>query len=472
MTAHPPGAAPKSARDTGRGRRRAALVLVTLASLLAFVAVLAIWVDRQALNTENWTAASSEMLERPVVRDRVAEHLADELYANVDVTGEIAAALPPRAQPLAGPAAAAMRDFVERAAREALARPRVQQAWEDANRNAHELLLRTLRGGGPVLGVDAGVVTLDVDALLTELEARTGVGGRLADRVPADAAPITLMRSDQLETAQTALRVLEALPVVGVVGSLLLFGAALMVAPDRRRRTVRGYGFGLVIAGAAALAAASFAREQVIDSLVQAEAGKPAVREVWKLATELLHQVAYATLGYGAFLVLGAWLAGPTGAATALRRAAAPYLREPAIAYGAFAVAAAAVVLWWAPTPALRNPLTAVVLVGLAAIGFEALRRRTRREFPDADRHAFQSRARERLERSLRSARDSVPSRARPSPAAAPEVAARNATPAPGQVRVEQLERLGALHRAGILDEDEFRAEKARVLRSPTTTHA
>jgi len=60
---------------SSRGRRGIALALVVLASLAAFGAVLAIWVDRQVLNTGNWTAASSELLERPVIRDRVAGYL-------------------------------------------------------------------------------------------------------------------------------------------------------------------------------------------------------------------------------------------------------------------------------------------------------------------------------------------------------------------------------------------------------------
>ena len=98
----------------------AAIVLVALASLLAYVAVVALWVDRQALNTDNWTQASSQMLENPTVRNRVGEYMVEQLYANVDVQAEIRAALPERAQPLAGPVAGAVRNFVERAAKEVL----------------------------------------------------------------------------------------------------------------------------------------------------------------------------------------------------------------------------------------------------------------------------------------------------------------------------------------------------------------
>ena len=89
-------------------------------------------------------------------------------------------------------------------------------------------------------------------------------------------------------------------------------------------------------------------------------------------------------IGYGAVMVLGAWLAGPTSWAVGVRRALAPYLAQPALAWGAFAALVFVVVVWWSPTPATRNPVLALLLVALLALGFEALRRRTRREFPGA----------------------------------------------------------------------------------------
>jgi hypothetical protein len=454
-------------------RRGIAIGLVTLASLLAFVAVLAIWVDRQALNTQNWTSTSSEMLQQRVVRDRIAEYLVEELYANVDVAAEIRAALPERAQPLAAPAAAALRDLVERSAKQALARPRAQQAWEDANRSAHELFLHVLRGGGPVVATgQQGVVDLDLTELLRQLDQRTGVGGGLAERLPPSAAQITVLRSEQLKSAQTALRVLDALPIISVVGSLLLFGTALLVAPGWRRKAVRAFGFGLVVAGAAALIAVNLGRDAVLDALVPTAAGVPAAREVWTIGTALLEQVASATLGYGALLVIGAWLAGPSRPATWVRRGVAPYAHEPAIAYAAFGVVAIAVVFWWSPTPAMRNPVTAIAILVLVACGFEGLRRRTAREFPDADRHAFESRVMARVAGAYGSARAGAVSGGTAlahKATARHEMAARATASRTASSHVDELERLAALHNAGVLDDEEFRREKARVLAAPTT---
>jgi hypothetical protein len=465
-------------------RRPLGIALVALASLLAFIAVLAIWVDRQMVNTDNWTRASSEMLQDPTIRNRVAERLVDDLYQNVDVEAEIRAALPPRAQPLAGPAAGALRNFAERAAKEILSRPRAQQAWENANRAAHEQLVQVLEGGGPVVSTGGSVVTLDLRQLLTELQARTGVGGRVAERLPPSAAQITVMRSDQLEAAQDGFKVLDALPIISVVLSLALFGIALAVAPGWRRQAVRGYGFGLVAAGLAGLATRSLVGDSIVNSLVPTEAGKPAAYDVWEIVTELLDEAANAAIFYGAVLIVGAFLAGPTRLATGIRRVTAPYMREPAIAYAVFAALAAAVILWWAPTPAMRNPVTAVLLVILLALGFEGLRRRTRREFPDADLHAFHQRIGERLARAYESVRERTASGgsavvrrasalkselsgdapAAPPAAAVTVGAPAAAAPATTETRVDQLERLARLRDSGVLDEQEFYAEKVRIL--------
>lgn len=374
------------APPTPRPRRRgAAIALVAIASVLAFATLHALWVDRQLLNTDNWTAASSQMLDDPAIREQMAAFLTDELYENVDIEAEIRAALPPRAQVLAAPAANLLRDRVELRAREALERPAIQTLWENANREAHKALLKVLDGGGPIVSTEGGTVTLDLKALLADLQERTGLGARVAAALPASAAQITILQSDQLATAQDVAHVLDGLPIVLCALSLALFGAALLVAPGYRRQTVRGYGFGLILAGAAALAAGAWAGDAIVDSIARTSAAEPAARAVWDIYDSLLAEAATAAIGYGLVLVGGAWLAGSTRWAVAIRRALAPYLREPAIAWGAFAVIVLVVIVWWSPTPATRNPVTALLLTAMLALGLEGLRRQTAREFPAPD---------------------------------------------------------------------------------------
>src|SRR6266511_5832283 len=119
------------------GRRTASGALVALGGLVALLAIVAVWVSRQALETDQWTETSSKVLQDPAVQTAVAGYLVDQIYANVDVAGQLRAALPERAQPLAAPAAGALRNAAEQVANRALDRPRVQAAWEAANRQAH-----------------------------------------------------------------------------------------------------------------------------------------------------------------------------------------------------------------------------------------------------------------------------------------------------------------------------------------------
>jgi hypothetical protein len=424
-----------------------------LASVLAFTAIIAVWANRQLLNTDNWTRTSTELLENRVIRDQLAAFVVDELYANVDVAAEIRAALPERAQPLAGPAAGALRDLAERRARRMLSRPRAQALWSDANRAAQQQLLRILEGGGPVLSTAGGDVVLDVRELLTQMQEQVGIGGRLADKLPESAAQITIMQSDRLDAAQRLLKIIRGLPIVLLALSLALFGGALAVSPGWRRQALRAYGIGFVLAGAAALLVQDQAGAALVKALTNTAAAEPAADAAWTISTTLLVQAAWATIGYGVFMVLAAWLAGPSRPTVALRRVIAPYARNVAVAYGALAVFFA-LLLWWAPTPATRDPALALILLVLLALGTEALRRLIVREHPDADMGAAIQRLRERAAGGLAYTRSRVVTQAR--------------TIAPSRSgeddRLEQLERLGRLKAAGVLSEQEVAAEKHRIL--------
>ena len=193
-----------------------------------------------------------------------------------------------------------------------LERPQVQQLWENANRAAHQLLLRVLDGGGDCRG-DRGRRrrARPQGAARPSSRREAGIGGRVGGALPASAAQITILRSDQLDTAQDIANVLDGLPILLTGLSLALLGVTLLVAPGYRRETVRAYGFGLVAAGALALAAMGWAGDAVVDSLSRTAATEPVITAVWDIYDSLLVQAAGAAIFYGLVLVAGAWLAGP-----------------------------------------------------------------------------------------------------------------------------------------------------------------
>jgi hypothetical protein len=368
-------------------RRTLSTALVVVGGLVGVLAILAVWVSRQALETDQWTETSSELLQDQAVQTAVSGYLVDQLYANVDVAAELRAALPERAQPLAAPAAGALRNAAEEVTDRALDRPRVQAAWEGANRQAHEALVNVVEGGGEVVGTQEGVVTLDLKALLDEISARIGVGGRVAERLPESAATIEILRSDQLSAVQSIGDALKPLAVVLVLLALACFAGAIALAPGRRRETLRACGIAFVLAGVAALVVRKLVGQAIVDDLATTAALEPAVDSVWRIGTSLLVGVAVATMAYGALAIAGAWLAGPTRLATNARGAVAPYLNDARIAYGGLA-AVVLLVLLWGPTEGTRRPLPALVLIVLLVAGFEVLRRQVRREHLDDEEHA------------------------------------------------------------------------------------
>ena len=349
-----------------------------------------------------------------------------------------------RAALLAGPAAGGLRGLAEDGVDRLLQRPVPQRLWEEANRRAQTRFLQIVEGGGDVVSTSGGEVTLDLKSLLGQTQSTLGVGGRVQQRVPDDASQIVLLRSSQLELAQDAVWLLKTLAIVLIVLALALYALAIYLARDWRREALRACGFGLLFAGAAALVARGLAGGAVVSALATTESVEPAVQATWDIGTGLLVQAASAAIAYGVVVVLAAWLAGPTGWAVATRRQLAPYLREPRWAWGAFGVIVLALIAW-APTPAFRQVLPALVLIGLLALGVEMLRRQTAREFPDAQRGDSFAGPRE-WARGIAGWVRGLGSRGA------------------DDSRLNELERLGRMRDSGLLTPAEFDEQKARLL--------
>jgi hypothetical protein len=367
-----------------RGRRFAVRALLVLGTLLAVLAIAAVFANRQALNADNWADTSSSLLEDAEIRSQFSAFLVDEIYDNVDVRAEIAQGLPPRTARLAGPIAGGLRTLAERTTNRALARPRVQQAWKEANRLTAQQFIAIAEGESEAITQSGDAVVLDLRVILLDLVERLGLPASLANKIPPDAGAVKIMSADQVETAKTGVTTLRSLAIVLPVLALLTLGLAVFLARGRRRRTLLGAGIGLIVAGIAVLVLRSVIGEQVTDALATTDAVQPAADNAWSISTRLLRDAAQATIIGGIPIVGAAVLAGPTRPATWLRRMMAPWLRDrPGIVYGVVASLVALVILW-GPIPATQKFVPVLFMIGLVILGVEVLRRQTAREFPDA----------------------------------------------------------------------------------------
>lgn len=439
-----------SASGTTGGRRTLSIALIVLASLIGFCSVFALWVKRQALETDTWTETSKELLEDEDIRNALADFLVAEIYANVDVEAAIAKPLPPDVKGLAGPISGALRQAAGSAAREALSQPQVLAVWVDANRAAHEQLLNVIDDKGDAVSTGGGVVTLDLTQIAGSVADQVGLPSSLADKLPPEAANLEVLRSDELDAAQKGVKLLRTLAWVLTALTLVLFALAVYVAKGRRRETLRAVGFAFVVIGILVLFAHDLAGNAVTTSLADTAAAEPAVDATWSIATELLVATGQAIVAYGVIIVLAAWLAGPTTLAAAARRAITPYLRQPRVAFSVLAVLLV-LLFWWNPTEATRRLVPSLVLIGLLTLGVEVLRRQVIREFADHVTMWSPEGTAQRIAARMREGRE------RRAGAAAPAAS-------PQEERLAQLERLGKLRESGVLSEQELAEEKKRIL--------
>jgi hypothetical protein len=461
-----------------RGRRRTVKALVAVGSVLAFLSVFAIWIERQALNTPDWVTTSDQLLHNSTIRAAVGEYLVDQLYENVNVEKELREILPGDTKELAGPAAGGLRQVAGDGAEKVLETSTAQSLWEEANRSAHEQLVEVLEEKGNTVSTENGDVSLNLGSLLTNLAGQVGLGADLAEKLPPEAGQIKILHSDQLKTAQNIALAVKGLALLLSILTFAAFAGAIYLARDGRWVTVLFSGIGLIAAGFAVIVARHIAGGIVVDELVTAESAKPAGEAAWSIGTSLMTSIATTVIVVGVLFAAAGWLASPTGAARACRRVIAPALSDyvPWI-YTALAILVGIYFLT-SPAQGLRSFLTTLIVAAMAAFGIHELRKQTAEEYPDARFSDTFGGTRDRVVSAVKGA--NIPERAsklrlpevrRPSagtPPPAPAAPAEAATAVPPSndedVRLHRLERFAALHEKGILTDEEFGAEKARLL--------
>src|SRR3954466_7534852 len=166
-------------------RRIGAATLLVVGTLLWTAAIFGVWAQRQALNTDNWVATSSRLLENDQIRTAHAVTLVDRLYDTDAVTQRLRDELPPRLDPLAAPGANALREVALRNAPRVLGTAAALKAWKAANRGAHRAFLALVDGRV----APGGEVNLDVKGLLSTVAKGTGLPAGAGGPPPPGRAP-------------------------------------------------------------------------------------------------------------------------------------------------------------------------------------------------------------------------------------------------------------------------------------------
>jgi Short C-terminal domain len=416
----------------------AARILVVLGVLFVVLSLLAGYVRYQGLDTDTVSDTAGDLVADDEIREQLALSMVDQLYANVDVAAELEARLPEEQKGLAGPAAAGLREFSERAANGLLERPRVQALWVSTVTRAHGQLIDVLEDDTGPLSTEGGAVVLDLQPLVIQLGERVAVVGDVAERFGPDAGRIEIMEAEELETAQDLTQVLKFLGSWLWLLPLALWAGALWLARGRRLSILRLIGFGAIFAGFLVLVVRRLGGSFIVEELAPTTAIEPAAQNAWDILTSLLRDGGFTLVGLGVIVLLAVWLAGPSPSGLAARQGLAPYLARPEIAYGV-AAGLFLLLLWWSPTVQTTRVPLMVAAALIFAVGVELLRRQTAREHPNPPPPDPVGSVRRGLDR------------------------VRGQTPE--QERLAALDRLGRLRAQGVLTDEEFAAEKAQLVR-------
>jgi len=409
LTADERGGAGPGPVSRQRWRTILAVVLIVIGCVLAPLAGVAVWARNQVTNTDRYVRTVAPLASDPAIQNAIADQITTQIFTYLDVQGLTnqtvdalaERGLPPRLadqlQGFAGPLASGIQSFVRTEVGKIVQSQAFADAWVQANRVAHQALVKALTGqageGGEAVTVAGDTVSLDLAPFIQTVKARLVEGGfGLADRIPEVNASFVLFNVKNLTRAQAAFDLLNTLGIWLPIIAIVLLGIGVFVAKDHRRALVGaavGVAVGMLVL---ALGLAVF-RTIYLDAVPPAVLPHDAAAVLYDTI------VAYLRLGLRTVLVLalvvaaGAFLTGPSTTAVRTRQGLAHglgwlrgsaehagwrtgpvgtwvYTNKKVLRIGAVTLAALALVFWGQPTGKTILLLAGLLLVALALIEF------------------------------------------------------------------------------------------------------
>ncbi len=192
--------------------RHRALVwsMIVLASVLLIFSITANWVQREALDTDEFVDTTDQILADQDVQEALSIYLVDQVYANVDVQAQLEQELPSSAKALSAPLAAATRQLALNVSEKALASPRVQALVSNAVRAAQEQFVKLIEDEGQYVSTTGGDVTIEYGTLVADLAARLGVDPETISQIQGIVQDLSKNLKQGLTAAQDQIKSVRA----------------------------------------------------------------------------------------------------------------------------------------------------------------------------------------------------------------------------------------------------------------------
>ena len=403
--------------DTGRpagrppGRQRwrtiVAVLLIVIACVLAPLSVVAIWTRNQVTNTDRYVATVTPLASDPAVQQAITDQITAQVFTYIDiqalttqVTDALSArvegrGLPPQAaaalQGLAGPIANGVQGFVRTQVERIVQSQAFEDAWIQANRAAHQALVKALTGeGGGAVTVENDTVILNLGPFIQTVKQQlVAQGFTLAERIPQVDKSFVLFQSEDITRARSAFNLLNTLGIWLPVLAIVLLVLGVYVAKDHRRALV-GAALGVAVSMVVLALALTIFRSIYLDAVPASVLPHDAAAVLYDTIVRFLRLGLRTILVLGLVVAVGAFLTGQSVTAVKTRTGLANaigwgadragfstgpvgawvYANKRALRIGAVTLAALVLVFWGRPTGKVVLGLTLALLVVLAIIEF------------------------------------------------------------------------------------------------------
>jgi hypothetical protein len=263
------------ARRPSRLRRLLIGFLVLLCCLGVVVTGITLWTHYTVMNTDGYMRLVGPIGKDPQAIQALSEYVGDQAVTATDLQQRVTDALPTQAQFFAGPITSVVADFIAKGAKKVLSSPQAYDLWLKVNRLAHEKIIAFLRGDTTRVYTQGDDVKLNLLPLVSQVlvwvdeKLPGGLGARFSPPVitpemdptaaiqevanwsgkplPSDFGQITLLQSDALGPAQSAVKWFDRLAWIVPLVTLGLIALTIWLS-RRRGRTAIAIGIGAAIA--------------------------------------------------------------------------------------------------------------------------------------------------------------------------------------------------------------------------------
>jgi hypothetical protein len=262
-------------------RWSATILLLIIVAALAISGVLARFARSEVLDTDRYVETVSPLARNTALQNELSTQITAVIMERAkiaEVTREALSALtqnapnvPPAVVGLAPVLTEQAKSFIDQTVRSLLRSEQFEELWVQANKQAHEALVKLLTGEARAAIVvdDSGTVSIALEPIVAKVRDRLKDRGfAFADNIPDIDKSFVIFRSPDLVKAQNAVSALDKASTILPWLTLLVAVAAVWAAPrGSRRRAVSLVGVSIALAMVVLAIGLSIGRSMYLDAV-------------------------------------------------------------------------------------------------------------------------------------------------------------------------------------------------------------